>query len=340
MIVPLFSALLFIGLTYASNTNDTQCYTVVPKPFYQSTVRIMQYNVEWFFLKTYNGCPGSSCSWPNLSEATSHMNSLAKVIGDLNPDILNLCEVEGCYELSQLNGLLNNQYTPYLIYGTDTATGQNVGLLSKMTPTTDLQRTATTHSYPVAGSQCGYTGSPGSSGVSKNYYTTYKFGEMTVHLLGTHLLAYPTDVSRCASREAQASVLQELIVSLIGTNPNDGLILMGDINDYDAEVQDLNNDKPLSMVLNILKGLSGIYAGQYELKSVASLVSQDQRYTDWWDKNNDCTSSIGEMTMIDHFLVTPNLIDKITKVSFPHPYQEMCGTTNSDHYPIVVDFQF
>jgi exonuclease III len=163
---------------------------------------------------------------------------------------------------------------------------------------------------------------------------------MTVHLIGTHLLAYPTDVSRCASREAQASVLQELIVSLIGTNPNDGLILMGDMNDYDAEVQDLNNDKPLSMVLNILKGLSGTYAGQYELKSVASLVSQDQRYTDWWDKNNDCTSSLGEMTMIDHFLVTPNLIDKITKVSFPHPYQEMCGTTNSDHYPIVVDFQF
>ena len=340
MIIPLFSSLLLLVLTYASNTNDTQCYTVVPKSFTQSKIRIMQYNVEWFFLKTYNGCPGSSCTWPNLSAATSHMNSLAKVIGDLNPDILNLCEVEGCYELSQLSGLLNNSYTPYLIYGTDSSTGQNVGLLSKMTPTTDLQRTGATHSYPVAGSQCGYTGSPGSSGVSKNYYTTYKFGEMTVHLVGTHLLAYPTDVSRCASREAQASVLQELIVSLIGSNPSDGLILMGDMNDYDAEVADLNNDKPLSMVLNILKGLSGIYAGQYELTSVASLVNQDQRYTDWWDKNEDCTSSLGEMTMIDHFLVTPNLVDKIAKVTFPHPYQESCGTTNSDHYPIVVDFVF
>jgi exonuclease III len=267
------------------------------------------------------------------------MNSLAKVVGDLKPDILNLCEVEGCYELSQLNALLNNSYTPYLIYGTDSSTGQNVGLLSKITPIANLQRTATTHSYPIAGSKCGYTGSPGSAGVSKNYYTTYKIGEMTVHLVGTHLLAYPTDVARCASREAQASVLQELIVTLLA-NPSDGLILMGDLNDFDAQVPDLNNDKPISSVLSVLKGLSGTYAGQYELKSVASLVSQDQRYTDWWDKNDDCSSTLSEMSMIDHFLVTPNLVDKITKVSFPHPYPETCGTTNSDHYPIVVDFVF
>jgi exonuclease III len=339
MIIPLISSLLMFAFAYATNTNDTQCYEVVPKSSSQTSLRIMQYNVEWFFLKTYNGCPGSSCSWPNLSAATTHMNSLAKVVGDLKPDILNLCEVEGCYELSQLNALLNNSYTPYLIYGTDSSTGQNVGLLSKITPISNLQRTATTHSYPIAGSKCGYTGSPGSAGVSKNYYTTYKIGEMTVHLVGTHLLAYPTDVSRCASREAQASVLQELIVTLLA-NPSDGLILMGDLNDFDAQVPDLNNDKPISSVLSVLKGLSGTYAGQYELKSVASLVSQDQRYTDWWDKNDDCSSTLSEMSMIDHFLVTPNLVDKITKVSFPHPYPETCGTTNSDHYPIVVDFLF
>lgn len=203
----------------------------------------------------------------------------------------------------------------------------------------NLQRTAGTHTYPVPGSKCGYTGSPGSSGVSKNYYTTFQIDTMTVHLIGTHLLAYPTDVSRCASREAQASVLQDLIVSLL-VGPNVGLIVMGDMNDYDAEIQDLNDDVPTSMVLNILKGLSGTYANQYELKSVAELVSKDQRYTDWWDKNDDCSSSLSEMTMIDHFLVTLNLVDKITKVSFPHPYPEMCGSTNSDHYPIVVDFLF
>ena len=342
--------IVLFSCAFATNTNDTQCYTVSkPTSVSQTKVRIMQYNVEWLFLKTYNGCPGTSCSWPDLSTATTHLNSLAKVIGDLNPDIINLCEVEGCYELSQLSGLLNNAYTPYLLFGTDTSTGQNVGLLSKFTPMVNLQRTAGTHTYPVPGSKCGYTGS-GSSGVSKNYYTSYKIGNMTVYIIGTHLLAYPTDVSRCASREAQASVLQDLIVSLLGgidpatnripTNLNTGLIVMGDMNDYDAEIQDLNNDVPTSMVLNILKGLSGTYANKYELKSVAELVNKEERYTDWWDKNNDCSSNLGEMTMIDHFLVTPNLVDKISKVTFPHPYTESCSSYNSDHYPIVVDFQF
>jgi exonuclease III len=352
----MFYVLLFLGLltsaySLTTNTNDTQCSTVVvSEPSTKKTVRFMQYNVEWFFLKTYNGCPGSSCSWHNLTEATNHMNSLAKVVGDLNPDVLNLCEVEGCYELSQLNGLLHNQYQPYLLFGTDSSTGQNVGLLSKITPATDLQRTSGTHTYPVAGSNCGYTGSPGSSGVSKNYYTSYEFGNTTVHVIGTHLLAYPTDASRCASREAQASVLQDLIVDLLGgidpktnkvyDNPNVGLVIMGDMNDYDGQVQDLNNDKPISMVLDILKGTSGTYANKYELESVANYVNQDERYTDWWDKNNDCSSSPSEMTMIDHFLVTPNLASKISKVTFPHPYSENCGTYNSDHYPIVVDFEF
>jgi hypothetical protein len=76
--------------------------------------------------------------------------------------------------------------------GTDTFTGQNTALLSKIDPIEDLQRcvfcnvielvsvshpltdsntpkcrtTATVH-YPVDGSQCGYTGESQHSGVSK-----------------------------------------------------------------------------------------------------------------------------------------------------------------------------
>jgi exonuclease III len=301
-----------------------------------SSLRIMQYNAEWFFLNEYNGCPGSSCSWANITEATLHLNSLAKVVETLNPDIVNFCEVEGLYELSQLNELLDNRYAPYLIPGTDTATGQNVGLLSKIVPAVELKRTTGTHSYPVSGSKCGYSGS-GSTGVSKNYYTKYVFGTTVVHFIGVHLLAFPTDVSRCSAREAQASIIQELIVSLLA-EPGSELILVGDMNDYDGEIRDLNNDIPTSMVLDILKGLKGVYAGKYELKSVAEIVLQEERYTDWWDKNGDCLSTLSEMTMIDHFLITPGLVEKVEKVSFQHLYGEMCGTYNSDHYPIVVDF--
>ena len=124
MIFQLFSiiALLYTSVR-ATNTNDTQCYTVVPSSSHSvSKLRIMQYNVEWLFLKTYNGCPGSSCSWPTLAAATTHMQYVSDVIKMYDPDIINLCEVEGCYELSQLNSLLGNAYTPYLLFGTDTST--------------------------------------------------------------------------------------------------------------------------------------------------------------------------------------------------------------------------
>lgn len=338
--VSLLSVLFFMQNVAASNTNDTQC-AIIPNSANTeipvgTPVRFMQYNVEWFFLKTYNGCPGTSCSWQTLAEATTHMQYIADTIKEYDPDIINLCEVEGCYELGQLNGLLGNAYQTYLLFGTDTSTGQNVGLMTKWTPTADLQRSAATHAYPVVGSNCDYSGT-GSSGVSKHYYTSFQMGALKVYLIGAHLLAIPTEPSRCASREAQASVLQELIVSLLKTANEVGIILMGDLNDYDGVVLDSNLDMPTSNVLNILKGAAGDYAGLYTLETAAQKVTQSERYTDWWDPNGDCKSSANEMSMIDHVLMTPNMLDKVVDVFMPHPYSEYCGTYNSDHYPIVVD---
>lgn len=346
------SLILATTIALASNTNDTQCYTVTQSQTHSlSTLRIMQYNVEWLFLKTYNNCPGSGCSWKNLADATTHLQSVASVIQTYDPDIVNLCEVEGCYELEQLAGLLGNkQYTPYLLFGTDTSTGQNVGILTKYSPSVSLQRSSQTFAYPVAGSHCNYTGAAGSSGVSKHYYTEYKINDMTVYFIGAHLLAMPTDPSRCASREAQAEVLQKLIIELLGgidpntrhivDDPKIGLIVAGDMNDFDAEIQDSNDNQPISIVLDILKGNAGQYALAYELYSAASKVAKTERFTDWWDPNGDCEATPNEMSMIDHVLMTPNLFDIVTRVTFPHPYKEFCETYNSDHYPIVVDFEF
>ena len=333
-----FALFWFMRIVGATNTNDTQCpYINTTKTNTASNTRIMQYNVEWLFLKTYNNCPGSGCSWANLADATTHLDYLATVIADYNPDIINLCEVEGCYELGQLNTLLGGIYQPYLLFGTDTSTGQNVGILSKLTPSADLKRSANTQEYPISGSKCGSTAS-GSTGVSKHYYTSYVINGKTIFMVGAHLLAFPTDTSRCSSREAQASILQELVFSLLTENPGAELILLGDLNDFDAEIADSNNDKPISAVLDILKGLKGAYAGKYTLESAASKVQQPQRYTSWWDPNNDCVSTLSEMSMIDHILMTPGLMDNVKQVLFPHPYNEYCGTYNSDHYPIVVDF--
>ena len=112
------------------------------------------------------------------------------------------------------------------------------------------------------------------------------------------------------------------------------------MNDYDAEIHDSNDNHPISIVLDILKGLAGEYALAYELYSVASQVTKSERYTDWWDPNGDCKATANEMSMIDHVLMTPNLFERVKQVTMPHPYKEFCGTFDSDHYPIVVDLEF
>jgi hypothetical protein len=104
------------------------------------------------------------------------------------------------------------------------------------------------------------------------------------------------------------------------------------MNDYDAEIQDLNNDKPISMVLNVLKGLSGTYAGQYELKSVAELVSKDQRYTDWWDKNNDCVYNCINESVPKHPFRSP--IDFKNKLEI----KDRNGYVSINHIPRIEEY--
>lgn len=339
----------FLGLAAIANAyNDTECNvnvltSVEPRSFLRgsllqsSTFRLVQYNVEWLFLNTYNGCPGSSCAWKTQTEAQTHMEYVQRIIQDIQPTLMNMCEVEGCYELKEAtSGDL--RYSPYLIFGKDSSTGQNVGMITQITPITPLARTEERVEYPVPGSACGYTGTSGTQGVSKHYYTRMLLPNgMYAQLISVHFLAYPTDKARCVQREAQAQVIQNLVANALTKYPKDEIIIMGDMNDFDGDVLDANTNKPISMTLCILKGNCGTYRGTYTLHNVAEKVSSGERYTDWWDSNGNCVSSSNEFSMIDHILVSPNLFDAISQVIFYHEYEEYCGKYNSDHYPIIVE---
>jgi exonuclease III len=299
-----------------------------------SALRVTQYNVEWLFLDQYKDCPGSGCTWKNQSEAHIHMNTIANTVNILKPDILNLCEVEGLTELNTLRNLTSDEYGVYFIQGTDSALGQNVGLLSKVKPNENVQRSNEKYAYPIKGSNCGCA-SIGSSGVSKNQYTTYTIGDMNILFVGAHLLAYPTDTNRCCSREAQMQVLQNLIYDHVKNNFE--VILMGDFNDFDNKILDLNSNIPISMVLDIAKGNLGEKGGLYELRSAEELVSKDDRYSDWWDKNDNCVSTSNEFSVLDYILVTNKIYSLITNAFYYHGYTEKCGKYDSDHYPLVID---
>lgn len=321
---------------------DTECPIVPAIPVDRRTdsniFRLVQYNVEWLFIDQYNGCPGTSCTWINQSEAKTHMDWVVNILNELNGDYVNFCEIEGCDELNMLvNYTMITAYKPYLIKGTDSSTGQNVGVLTKIDPQINLLRNDNRYAYPIEESECGYTGEPGTSGVSKHYYTVININNISIAIVAAHLLAYPTDSSRCASREAQAMVLQETIYNL--NLQGYELIVMGDFNDYDGSVLDINSHKPISKVLEILKGNVGNYAGMYNLKPVSSLIAQENRYTEWWDENANCKEDNSDLSMIDHILVSDGLFGKISDVFVYHDYQQYCNTYNSDHWPVVVDFK-
>lgn len=324
--------------------SDTECPVITnansDRRRNKNTLRIMQYNAEWLFIDHYDAfdCPGTQCTWKNESEANTHLKYVSKVIQDLQPDILNLCEVEGCDELNLLiEELHDNSYNPYLVKGTDTGTGQNVGMLTRLNPMVNLYRSDMRYNYPIYESKCNYTGVSSSTGVSKHYITEFMFQNIPVVMISAHLIAIPTDPSRCAQREGQAMILQSIINDYYN-NKGYEIIMIGDFNDYDNEVLDLNNNMPTSKVLDILKGYSGDYSGKYALYTVSETIRQEERYSDWWDSDNNCnTSSQTDYSMIDHILVSKYIQNKITDTFVYHFYDEFCGKYNSDHYPLVMD---
>ena len=76
-----------------------------------------------------------------------------------------------------------------------------------------------------------------------------------------------------------------------------------------------------------------------DLRSVAEKVPQSQRWTDWYDKNKTCQQEDEDLSSIDHILVSAGLYEKVTGAFMQHSYKEYCGTMDSDHWPVVVDFE-
>ena len=294
-------------------------------------LRIVHFNVEWLFMTP---CQEYGCPWTDMKEQQKHIDSVAEVLLELEPDIVHFAEVEGCDVLIQVapDPIV---YTAFLIQGKDTATHQNVGILTKIDPVLPLNRSEERVEYPVPYSTCNYQGTSGTTGVSKHLIAEFSIHNRTIAIIGAHLLAYPTDPMRCAEREAQAQVLQLIVVDYIHKGYE--IIVLGDLNDYDAEIPDANGHKPLSTVLDILKGSAGSHKGLYSLRSVGDRISQETRYSDWYDENHNCVSSQSEFSQIDHILVTEYLYDNLAKVFMYQSYEQSCASFVSDHYPMVID---
>jgi len=332
----LFLSLVTLSLALAVSA-QVECPNAPSKPQDRRTntsrLVISTFNAEWLFLDGKN-CPGSGCPWANEAAALQHLADVAAVVKGVDADIITIEEVQGCDVLRALIDLLPSDfgYKPYLVKGTDTSTGQNVGLLTRIDPSIDLQRTEQRASFPISGTDCGPT-TAGTSGISKHYYTIINVNGIRILFVGMHLIAFPIDPSRCNQREAQATVARSLITSLEGEF--DELVILGDLNDYSGTVIDAAGDKPTSRVLEWFGSIPSV---DIDMTNVAQYLTQPNRYTAWYDIDNSCSDQGGkEHTSIDHLLISPGLNAKRTSSSIDHSYTVSCKTKVSDHWPVIVE---
>jgi hypothetical protein len=287
---------------------------------------LMTFNAE--FLWDGVAPEGGTADFPwksSQTEAEEHMRRIAEVIIRSNPDTINVVEVENLQALSTLNTkfLAGRGYVAYLVNGTDTATGQDVGLLTRIDPD---------------GNQIRQYNQPGTSGnitktVSKNYFARITIGTTPVGLIGLQLLAQPTNPSRRLDRQAQADTIRPLALQLKG----EGLepVVLEDFNDYDGVTRDHQNSTPITTVLATIRGMNPSDATD-DLTNLAEFVPQGQRYTSHWDKNeNEHVEFPEELTSIDHILVSQTLASAIGSVHIDQMHDPI---TVSDHFPIIATF--
>jgi len=344
-----------LGLLTQATAASTDCPTAPASPkdrrTNQQKLRVVTFNAEWLFLDASN-CPGSGCAWANSQEAQEHLSNIADIISYLDADIVNLVEVQDCNVLNQLiaqvdsvrasQGVMASGYLPYLVKGTDTATQQNVAIITRVDPSINMQRTSARVVYPVPGSEC-YDNVEQSSipqadtTVSKHYFTRFDVltpnkTKIPIVFIGLHFVAIPDDPTRCSQREGQATVIQDLIQLQAFDKGITRVVVLGDYNDYDPSVPDPAGDVPISHALEIIKDQP---KRMYNLN--ARVTTLANRWSCLYDKNNDCKDGgASEHTLIDHVVVSEDVNKMVTGVDIYHGYPGACELY-SDHYPIIVD---
>ncbi len=246
--------------------------------------------------------------WKGSPEkAEAHMADVAAVVRAHDPDILHLSEVENRRALETFNDrfLAESGYRAYFAQGTDTATGQDVALLSRV----ELESI----------SRDGRRGRSGSvrKGVSKHYVATLSAGDLRLGLVGIHLLARPHKESRVANREAQADAVRGMAREL--ARDGRSVVVWGDFNDFDGRTLDRRGNRPITRVLEWIRDLDPGDPGD-DLINVAERLPRAQRYTNGRDA-------------IDHVLVSPDLAERIFEVRIPHDHDPHAVT---NHFPIIV----
>ncbi len=278
------------------------------RPANASRLVLMALNAEFL----WDGVPPEEGEidfpWKGSREkAEAHMADIAEIVKAHDPDILHLAEVENQRALETFNVrfLAGHGYRPYLVSGTDTATGQDVALLSRI----ELESISRDPRKGTSGTK--------RKSVSKHYIATLRTGDLRLGLVGLHFLANPQREGRKADREAQADAVRRMAREL--DERDYSVVVWGDFNDFDGETLDRSGNRPITRVLEWIRELDPQDPND-DLVNVAERLPQQERYTNGRDA-------------IDHVLVSPELAERVTRVEISHDHDPRAVT---NHFPIIV----
>ena len=298
-------------------------FAVEPPPTWTAQgVRFATFNGEFLFDGL--GDEGQATfPWKGDPEAArAHRDAVGAVVRTLDADVVLIPETENLAALQMLidESLADLGYTAVLVDGRDTFTGQDVGMLTRL-PVEASGRID--ERAPVGISDQLY-------GVSKNLWARMALPDGTpVTVVGVHFLARPDDVERRDRREAQAEVVRQFVAAEVAAGRQ--VVALGDFNDFDDAVPDRIGSAPITDVLATVKRAGPGDAD--DLVNVLGDVAQAQRFTALYDRNRNGAVDPGELSAIDHVLLSPGLYRRVVDVRFVHAHDP---TEVSDHFPVVV----
>ena len=291
---------------------------------------VVALNACWLFDGVGEGDFSTAPQSPE--EAEAHLTDVAAYLASVDPDFISVAEIEDDVMLDRLNEKLGGAYHPIFVQGTDDHTGQDVAALSRF-PITASGRSDARVRYPIPESRL--TAPRGVEEVYKHFWASTEIGGVTVALIGLHLLAYPDELTRVVRREAQASIIRDLARGFLDEGYE--VIVLGDVNDFDAEVCDAAGNEPRTCVSRLLKNIDPDREGD-ELVNICDRLDPSDRYTYWYDRNhNGIDDGDTEHSQIDHIFVSQGLIPYLAEVRIDHSYE---ARTVSDHWPIIATFDF
>lgn len=319
--------------TEPATTPDAPSSTATPETFvfepeppptfrYDDGIRLATLNAEFMFDGAGDEGQASFEHQADPAKARAHRDRIGEILRMLDADVVMLQEIEDerAVQLLVDESLADMGYTVHFVQGGDYFTGQDVGLLSRI-PVQEIGRTDERANVGATGD---------TYGVSKNMYARLLLGDVPTTLIGLHFLARPTDASRTPRREAQAEVIRQLVVQ--EQNAGRAVAVLGDFNDFDGATLDLAGSTPITDVMATIKAAGP--GPSDDLRNLMADVPQVERYTAHYDRNDNDEVDPGELSALDHILLSPRLYRHVREVVYVQAYDP---TVYTDHFPIVVN---